>query len=187
MEVLFPYDYIPEMCDSLDVCEFEFSYSDLVVGRVWWRWFCDTISYPADWKVQTEQTAIVFSDAQQMNTLTIAVAPNPGGVASASTVLAASLTTAEQAAKATNVQPVSGLPATSTVGGEAWVQSGVTGTVTDSGVAVSIELVGLAVNHPANSPSTKTFEIYYGGPALTFQQESAAVFQPMLQSFKFTA
>src|SRR5216683_2470611 len=144
-----------------------------------------TISYPADWKVQTEQTAIVFSDAQQMNTLTIAVAPNPGGVASASTVLAASLTTAEQAAKATNVQPVSGLPATSTVGGEAWVQSGVTGTVTDSGVAVSIELVGLAVNHPANSPSTKTFEIYYGGPALTFQQESAAVFQPMLQSFKF--
>jgi len=146
-----------------------------------------TISYPADWKVQTEQTAIVFSDAQQMNTLTIATAPNPGGVASASAVLATSLAAAEQTLKATNVQPVSGLPATTTVGGDTWAQSGVTGTVTDKGIAVSVEVVGLAVNHPASSPSTKTFEIYYVSPALTFQQESAAVFQPMLQSFKFTA
>lgn len=136
--------------------------------------------------MQNSQGAIVFSDAQQINTVTIVIAPNPGGTVSASQQLALGLTGIEKSGGVSNVQPVS-LPATTTIGGETWAQSGITGTATENGVSVPGELVGLADNHPANSPTTKTFEIYYGGPSLSFQQENLLVFQPMLQSFKFTA
>lgn len=146
-----------------------------------------TIQYPQDWKVQTtQQGAIAFTDPQKLNTLTIVLVPNPGGAVSASNQLKLGLAGAEKLGNMTGAQPV-GLPATTTVGGESWVQSGVTGSVTVQGVTGPAELVGLATNHPATSPTTKTFEIYYAGPTLSFQQEDTLVFQPMLQSFKFTA
>jgi hypothetical protein len=112
--------------------------------------------------------------------------PNPGGTVSAAEALKLGIAGLVKAGKVSDVQPVS-LPATTTVGGETWAQSGITGTATSNGVAIPGELVGLANNHPANSPTTKVFEIYYGGPTLSFQQENLLVFQPMLQSFKFTA
>ena len=118
--------------------------------------------------------------------MTILSVPNPGGTVSASQELTAGLAAVEKSGGVSDVQPVS-LPATTTIGGETWAQSGITGTATDNGVAVPGELIGLANNHPANSPTTKTYEIYYGGPSLSFQQENLLVFQPMLQTFKFTA
>ena len=145
-----------------------------------------TIQYPQSWKVQNSQGAIVFTDAQQDNTVTIVTAPNPGGSVSAAQQLKLGLNALAQTAGISNAQPVS-LPATTTIAGETWAQSGITGTAKTNGVAVPGELIGLADNHPANSPTTKVFNIYYGGPTLTFQVENTSVFQPMLQTFKFTA
>jgi hypothetical protein len=145
-----------------------------------------TIEYPQGWKAQAAQGGVSFTDAQQLNTFTIGAAPNPGGVASADKEADASLTLLEKASGISAVKPVS-LPATTTVSGESWVQRGITGTVTTNGVAVPGELILLVNNHPAQSPTTQTYEIYYDGPSLSFQQEDATVFQPMLQTFKFTA
>ncbi|HEX7734907.1 MAG TPA: PsbP-related protein [Ktedonobacteraceae bacterium] len=146
-----------------------------------------TIDYPQGWKIQSgQQGAIVFTDAQQFNTVTVVAVPNPGGAVSASQQLTLGLAGAEKLENVSNVQPVS-LPSTTKVGGETWVQSGVTGNVKVQGASVPGKLVGLADNHPANSPTTKTYEIYYGGPTLSFEQEDAQAFQPMLESFKFTA
>jgi len=145
-----------------------------------------TIEYPQGWKAQSNQGGIVFTDAQQINTMTVLTVPNPGGTVSAAQELKLGLPTIEKSFNVSNVQPVS-MPATRTVGGETWAQSGITGTVTKQGVAVPGELIGLADNHPANSPATMAYEIYYAGPSLAFQQEDAQFFQPMLQSFKFTA
>lgn len=146
-----------------------------------------TIQYPQSWKVQTNQNTVIFTDALMLNTLTILIVPNPGGAISSSQQADVALSTVEKAGGISNAQPVSGLPATATVGGESWVQRGITGTVTSNGVSVPGELILLATNHPANSPTTKTFEIYYAGPSASFQQINQAYFQPMLLSFKFTA
>lgn len=143
-----------------------------------------TIQYPGNWTVQTIQGAIVFTDAQKLNTVTIAIAPNPGGAISADKQASAAVVLLEKSVS--DPQPVN-LPATTTVAGESWVQKGITGTATSNGVSGPAEIVVLATNHPASSPLTKTYEIYYGGPTLSFQQENQLVFQPMLQTFKFTA
>jgi hypothetical protein len=121
-----------------------------------------------------------------LNALTIFLLPNPGGTLSASQQADAGLITAEKSGGLSNPQPVS-LPATTTVAGESWAQRGVTGNVTTNGVSGPAEIILLADNHPAHAPTTKTYEIYYGGPSVVFQQENLLVFQPMLQSFKFTA
>jgi hypothetical protein len=54
-----------------------------------------------------------------------------------------------------------------------------------NGQAVPGKLVVLADNHPASSPTTQAFEIYYVGPTATFSQTNPT-FQAMLQSFKFS-
>lgn len=146
-----------------------------------------TIQYPQGWKAQPSQSGgVVFTDPQQLNALTIFFLPNPGGAVSASQQADAGLITAEKTGGLSQPQPVS-LPATTTVAGESWAQRGVTGNVTSNGVTAPAEIILLANNHPANAPTTRTYEIYYGGPAVSFQQESLLVFQPMLQSFKYTA
>jgi hypothetical protein len=145
-----------------------------------------TIEYPQNWKAQSSQAGVVFSDAQQLHTLTIAVAPNPGGIASPDKEADAALSLLEKSGGISSAQPAN-LPATTTVGGESWVQRGITGSAMVNGTAVPGELVVLVDNHPAQSPSTQAFEIYYGGPSVDFQQQNSLVFQPMLQTFKFTA
>ncbi|HEY0755952.1 MAG TPA: hypothetical protein VGD98_18485 [Ktedonobacteraceae bacterium] len=145
-----------------------------------------TIDYPQGWKAQTNQGAVVFTDAQQIDTVTIATIPNPGGAVSAADELKTGMSALEQSGGVSNIQPVS-LPATTTISGESWAQSGITGMAKVNGALVPGELVGLADNHPANLPTTKAYEIYYAGPSLNFQQTDITIFQPMLQSFKFTA
>ena len=145
-----------------------------------------SIEYPASWTLQNTPSAVVFTDAQKLNTLTFVTAPNPGGTISASQQASAALALLESSGGISNPQPVS-LPATTTVAGVSWVQRGVTGTVTSNGVTGPAEIIMLANNHPASSPTTKTYEIYYGGPTLSFQQENSLVFQPMLQTFKFAS
>lgn len=148
-----------------------------------------TIGYPQGWKTQTVQqnavNGIAFTDAQGINALTVLLVPNPGGVTSAADENKAAVTLVNAAAGLKSPQPVS-LPTTTSVAGESWVQTGETGTINMNNTDVPGEVVVLTDNHPAKSPTTNAYDIYYGGPSLTFQQENQ-IFQAMLQSFKFTA
>src|SRR5690242_18924419 len=66
-----------------------------------------TIHYPQDWKVQTTQPgAIAFTDPQKLNTVTIVLVPNQGGVVSASNQLKLCLVVAEKLTNMTGAQPV---------------------------------------------------------------------------------
>lgn len=148
-----------------------------------------TIGYPQGWKTQTVQqnaiNGIAFTDALGVNALTVLLVPNPGGTTSAANENKAAVTFANVAAGLKNPQPVS-LPATTSVAGENWVQTGETGTISANNTSVPGEVVVLTDNHPASAPTTNAYDISYGGPSLTFQQENQ-IFQVMLQSFKFTS
>ncbi len=144
-----------------------------------------SIGYPQDWNVKSSANPVVFTDTLGVDILSIAVTPNPGGTQSADTLVNVTLTGLEQSSVVTNVQSASDVPTTATVGGDAWAQRGVTGTANLNGQAVPGKLVVLADNHPASSPTTQAFEIYYVGPTATFDQTNPT-FQAMLQSFKFS-
>jgi hypothetical protein len=144
-----------------------------------------SIGYPQDWKVKST-SPLVFTDSLGVDALSINVAPNPEGTQSPDTLVNLSLTTLEQTSVIKNVQPASDVPTTATVGGDTWAQRGVTGTANLNGQDVPGKLVVLADNHPASSPTTQAFEIYYVGPSLTFDATNPR-FQAMLQSFKFAS
>ena len=67
------------------------------------------------------------------------------------------------------------------------MQKGTMGTASKGGASSSFEVVVLAVNHPANAPNTKLFELVYAGPLVGSTLLDAQIFQAMLASFKFTS
>jgi hypothetical protein len=143
-----------------------------------------TITYPAGWKVNPVGTSVSFTDATGIYNLTIVVTPNPGAIASANTVATAGITGAKSRLK----NPVDeNVPATTSVGGDSWVQKSASGTSTSGGQSVVLQFVVIADNHPASSPSTNSFTIVYGTAKALFSSAMTSYFQPMLQSFKFTS
>src|SRR5207302_1126591 len=135
-------------------------------------------------KVNPAGTSVSFADPTGIYNLTVVVAPNPGAIASADTVASAGITSA----KSTLKNPVDeNVPATTSVGGDSWVQKSASGASTSAGQNVVLQFVVIADNHPASSPSTNSFTIVYGTAQALFQTASATYFQPMLQSFKFSS
>jgi len=78
------------------------------------------------------------------------------------------------------------IPPTTTVGGDSWVQKSFAGTTTSNGQSVVVQVVVASDNHPASSPSTKSFTVVYGTMQQLFATANTTYFHPMLQSFKFT-
>ncbi len=143
-----------------------------------------TITYPAGWKVDGSGNRVTFADATGAYSLTIGVAPNPNGLASADFIANTALTAAK--AKLTNSKDEN-VSATTTVGGDSWVQKSASGTTTSGGQSVDLQFVVIGDNHPASSPSTNSFTIVYITAKQLFATASSTYFQPMLQSFKFTS
>ena len=143
-----------------------------------------TIGYPSSWKVNAQSTKVTFADSTGIYNMTIVVTPNPGAAISADTVANAGITAAKTQLK--NPQDAN-LPATTMVGGDSWVQKSAIGTSTTAGTSIPLEFVVIADNHPASSPSTKSFTIVYGTAQQFFVSANTSYFQPMLQSFKFTS
>ncbi len=143
-----------------------------------------TISYPQSWKVTASGDSVSFTDVGTLNYFQIGTTPDPGGVASSDTVVTAGVNAAKATLK--NPQTVN-VPPTITVGGESWVQKSFAGTTTSSGQSVVVQFVVAADNHPASSPSTKSFVIVYGTTQQLFAMANTMYYQPMLQSFKFTS
>ena len=143
-----------------------------------------TIKYPQGWKANPAGKGIGFADPSDIYNLTILITPDPGGLASPDTVVNASI----QGVKGTfkNPQTVN-VPATVTIGGDSWVQKSISGDFSFGGQSGVVQLVVASDNHPANSPSTNSFTVIYATLQATFDTANAQYFQPMLQSFKFTA
>jgi len=85
-----------------------------------------------------------------------------------------------------NYQKVDIAP-TAMVGGDSWDQIASTSDEPVSGQThpVNAELVVMADNHPATSPTARSWQIQYSTFTNDFAQMNATLFQPMLQSFKF--
>jgi hypothetical protein len=142
-----------------------------------------TISYPQTWQISRKvNNLFTFADSTAGIKMTITVAPDPNGAISADTVASTALTAAQVLLK--NAQKVS-VPSTTTVGGESWSQISASGTQRLNNQDTNVQVVVLAVVHPANTPLSKSFTILYQAPVSTFSQNDTTYFQPMLQSFKF--
>ncbi len=143
-----------------------------------------TMSYPQNWQESTKANNIyTFTDSSGTLKMTVTVAPDPNGAISADSVASTALQTAQVLLK--NAQTVS-VPATTTVAGESWNQVSASGTQRLNNQDIPIQVVVIAIIHPANSLSSKSFTILYQAPESSFSQDNSTYFQPMLQSFKFT-
>ena len=142
-----------------------------------------TISYPQTWQISRKANNLfTFTDSTGGIKMTITVAPDPNGAISADSVASTALKAAQVLLK--NAKTVS-VPSTTTVGGESWSQIAASGTQRLNNQDTNVQVVVLAVVHPANTPLSKSFTILYQAPVSTFSQDDTTYFQPMLQSFKF--
>ena len=142
-----------------------------------------TISYPQNWQITKQANNIfIFADSSGAIKTTITVAADPNGTISADSVASAALQAAQVLLK--NAKTVS-VPSTTTVGGDSWSQVSASGTQRLNNQDTNVQVVVLAVVHPANTLLSKSFTILYQAPVATFSQDNTTYFQPMLQSFKF--
>lgn len=143
-----------------------------------------TIDYPVGWKASGSKDNVTIQDPTTIYNFAIEVTANPEGIASASTVVNLSINAAKSKFKNPQNENV---PATVTVGGESWAQKSASGTTTEQGQSVDVQLYILADNHPASTPATKSFVIVYTTAKQLMPVAISTYFHQMLQSFKFTS
>ena len=142
-----------------------------------------TISYPQTWKISRSGSRLVtFEDSTGTMKLSITTIPDPNGSISADSLASTGEKVATTALK--NAQTVS-VPATTTIGGQSWVQKSVSGTQRINNRGTTLQVVVLANVHPGNTPLSKGYTINYQTTTAMFDQANTTYFQPMLQSFKF--
>src|SRR6266581_6165127 len=114
-----------------------------------------TISYSQTWQInQKANNIFTFTDSTGGIKMTITVAPDPNGTISADSVASAALQAAQVLLK--NAKTVS-VPSTTTVGGDTWSQVSASGTQRLNNQDTNVQVVVLAVVHPANTPLSKSY------------------------------
>jgi hypothetical protein len=142
-----------------------------------------TISYPQTWRVSRSGTHLVtFEDSTGMMKLSVTIIPDPNGSISADSLVDTGVKAATAALKNTQTESV---PATTTIGGQTWVQKSVSGTQRLNNQDTMLQVVVLANVHPGNTPLSKGYTIVYRTTKAMFNQANTTYFQPMLQSFQF--
>jgi hypothetical protein len=143
-----------------------------------------SISYPQSWSAKGSGNLVTFSDPLGATTFIIEELPNPNGTISSSTAVDQGVNSLQSQAK--NVKKVAIAP-TTTLNGEKWNQSALTSDATQGGQTTNMKFVILSDNHPASALNTKTYLLTRSAPTHLFDLVDAQSFQPILQSFKFTA
>ncbi len=142
-----------------------------------------TISYPQTWHVsRAGQRLVTFEDSTGMMKLSVTIIPDPNGSISADSLVDTGVKAATAALKNTQTESV---PATTTIGGQTWVQKSVSGTQRLNNQDTMLQVVVLANVHPGNTPLSKGYTIVYRTTKAMFNQANTTYFQPMLQSFQF--
>jgi hypothetical protein len=144
-----------------------------------------SIGYPQSWQKTTSNSQTVFEDATAGNAFTVVQTADPGGAASANTIASASIQAiARTVLKNAKTESVS---SSISINGVTWSQRAVTGDVVVNNQTVPAKLMLLVAVHPASAVASQAFQLFYVAPTFTFDQVNQLIFQPMLQSFKFTS
>lgn len=144
-----------------------------------------SIGYPQGWTEKENNGQVIFSDEANLATFIVAEVPNPGGAVSATAALDRGLASFKNSSKNYKDENV---PATTNVGGVTWNQKAGSGdNTTPNGAKAHLKFYILTTNYPEKTSTTKLFILGYAAPSATFDQTNTDAFQPMLQSFKFTA
>lgn len=146
-----------------------------------------TIGYPKGWTASVGSDNIVsFTDPSGLLSLTITIQPNAQGATAPTDLVDMGLQVFRS--QASNYQQVS-IASTTSVGNETWSQGAASGDVTITGqvAPVTMQEVVIADNHPPTSSITKAFTIAYSAEQQDFSLINQGYFQPMLQSFAFSA
>lgn len=143
-----------------------------------------SISYPQSWSAKGSGNLVTFSDPLGATTFIIEEFPDPNGAISSSAAIDQGVNSLQKQGK--NFKKVAIAP-TTTVNGEKWNQSALTSDATQNGQTTNVKFVILSNNHPASALNTKTYLLTRSAPTQLFDLVDTQSFQPMLQSFKFTA
>lgn len=143
-----------------------------------------TIDHPLDWREVPTTNGISFTDPTGLYNVTVVAVSDPNGAASADTILNTTVNALKNAMK--NPQTMNVAP-TTMIGGDTWLQKSFMATTASKGQNVTLQIVFVSDNHPANTASTMNFTIFYGSPPSSFASANSTYFQSMLQSFKFTS
>ncbi len=144
-----------------------------------------SVSVPQGWQTTTgKKSEVDFVDPTGNYAFTVVFAPDPSGLVSPDTLM-----TAEYNAIKVNVKNSQAVivPSPVTVGGDKWSQKAMAGKVSVGGQDVPGRIYILVDVHPAQSASSMSYSILLSGPDAAFASFNSNNFQPMLQSFKFTA
>jgi hypothetical protein len=143
-----------------------------------------TIGYPTGWtieKASSSAASVIFVDPTRTIEFIVTVTPNPNANSATSVALDPLLHSMQSKSHSQQVD----LAPTTTVGGETWDQIGAIGDLPYSGQPLSVKVIAMAINRPAQDANTKMYKIQFSAPAKGFDQMDSTTFQPMLQSFTF--
>ncbi|MEO7020608.1 MAG: hypothetical protein ABI234_10705 [Ktedonobacteraceae bacterium] len=138
-----------------------------------------TIGYPTGWTPMNQAgLGVAITDQLKANAVTVITTPATGTADQVSAAEATALIPIVMP----GAQPITTVAPTTTFAGDTWAQKAYTGMTTVNGQSVKTRIYLLVNIHQG-----KAFVILYGGPDLAFDVYNVQYFQPMLQSFKFTA
>lgn len=144
-----------------------------------------SLSYPQGWQAMTaKKSEVDFVDPTGNYAFTVVFASDPNGLAGPDIFMTAEINALKATVK--NSQPAN-VPSPVTVGGDKWLQKSLTGQVSVGGQNVTGQVIVLVDVHPAHAATSMSYSILLSGPRAAFDTTNASDFQPMLQSFKFTA
>lgn len=144
-----------------------------------------SLSYPQGWQAMTaKKSEVDFVDPTGNYAFTVVFVPDPNGLAGPDILMTAEINTLKASVK--NPQTAN-VPSSVTVGGDKWLQKSLTGQVSVGGQNVPGQVIMLVDVHPAHATTSMSYSILLSGPKVAFDTTNASDFQPILQSFKFTA
>jgi hypothetical protein len=143
-----------------------------------------TIEYPQTWKETASGAEVAFIDPTGSYSMTVGTSANSEGSVTSDQLVNGGMTGARANLK--NVETVT-VPQTTMLANQSWSQRSLTGTTTVQGQITPVQAVVLATNYPEHTTATKGFIIAYVAVKDKFDEAQTTYFNPMLQSFKFTA
>ncbi len=143
-----------------------------------------SISYPQNWSAKGNGNLVTFSDPAVATTFIVEELPNPNGTISSASAVDQGVNSLQSQGK--NFKKIAIAP-TVTLNGDTWNQSALTADSTQNGQTSTNKFIILSNNHPANALTTRTYLLTRSAPMKIFDLVDQQGFQPMLQSFKFTA
>lgn len=143
-----------------------------------------SIKYPQGWEVTEDPDTqrVTISEPATTLSLVIQSVPNPGGLIAPETAVDVLIQATLPDAEEQSSEAV-------TINGQEWQKKTVKAEVEESSSGQKVPATGaiLTTNYPADNPNTQAYGLIYAAPDLIFATTDTTIFQPMVNSFEFTA